>query len=249
LWIEWRHSQAEDALQSLAFDYEEKYFPDLRLLEAPIRRRLLEYEDQRGQGQWVTMSDDYSVDIDGWIFHLEDVGCLGKCDYPKKTIFIKPGLDEIEYRATLLHELTHAYESQLTLPFREWLLLYIHERMKKRIGLRKLQKYTDSSTHILVHHAAHGELFLSILVCVLAGSWARFLDMAEPTILTRPRETATAAFSRTQWPDVGWSDRGANVQAAKHGTNSNRPINPNRLERSRWDSQRVRSKRRPLGRI
>lgn len=162
--LEWweNRTPAEWELQSMAFDFEEKHFADLRLTAPSIRKRLLRYQEQGHDGQWYETEDDIDVSIDGWIFRFRRFreGWLGRCDHKHQTIFVRPGLSNTEHRAALLHEMIHAYEFQLSPPFREWLLLDLHKRLSKRIKPARLRRYMDVSTHAFFHKSAHGLLFL-----------------------------------------------------------------------------------------
>ena len=54
----------------------------------------------------------------------------------------------------------HAYEFQLSQPFREWLLLNFHQRMCRRINRTRLQRFMDISTHAEFPNCTHELLFL-----------------------------------------------------------------------------------------
>jgi hypothetical protein len=152
---------AELDLQMQAFDYEEKHFADLRLLAPSIRKRLLAYQAQMDDGSWFDTEDDVNVSLHEWIFKYRRMrDCVGLCDSKARTIYVWPKLEDVEHRACVLHEMIHAYENQLTIPCREWLLLDIYARMSKRIKPAMLKRYMAISTHAMVHNSAHGRLFL-----------------------------------------------------------------------------------------
>jgi hypothetical protein len=156
-----KRTLAEKELQALAFKYEENYFSDLRLTAPSIRKRVLQFERQLPDGTWTICEDECEVTIMKWIFKLRrSTKFEGQCNWKQRTIYISTGLTDIEYQAALLHELIHAYESQLPHTFREWLVLDLHSRMTKLVRPRRLSHYVNISTHSLVHEQSHGVLFL-----------------------------------------------------------------------------------------
>lgn len=164
---EWwsNRSPAEYELQRTAIEFEEKYFADLTLESAEIRRELFAYQFFAPDGSLVDADADdgsNSISIDNdWMFKFRKMKeNVGLCDYRSQTIFIYPGLGAIEHKATLLHEMIHAYERQLSPPDREWLLLHFYRRMSKKIPLSRLRRYASVSNHCLNHNATHGLLFL-----------------------------------------------------------------------------------------
>jgi hypothetical protein len=165
-WCENR-SAVELELQKIALNFEEKYFKDLRLITPSIRRKLLGCTEQGHDGKWSETEPDFDdVSIEQWIFRvrrlpeLDGLPLHGLCEAKRKTISIKPGLSKLERRVGLLHEMIHAYESQLSQPFREWLLLNFHQRMCRGINRARLQWFMDISTHAQFHTCTHGVLFL-----------------------------------------------------------------------------------------
>jgi hypothetical protein len=143
----------------------EDYFADLQLKSKAIVKRLLTYKMKSEDGRWITVDDDALEEgtegLDSWIFRFRRFReLLGLCDPKRKTIFIKPGLPKDEHRATLLHEMIHAYESKLPRQFAEWLILDLYQRVSRRLPERRLNSYIDLSTHIFIHHVQHGLLFL-----------------------------------------------------------------------------------------
>jgi hypothetical protein len=155
-------SPAECALQSLALEYESRHFRDLRLEDRQIEKSLLEYEWQDDVGRWHrTCRCLDSEGIDSWILRFRrHADWLGLCEPKFRRISIRPGLDDAQRRITLLHEMIHAYESILTVPFREWLVLELHRRLVKKISERRLRRFEAASTNAMVHNGAHGVLFL-----------------------------------------------------------------------------------------
>ncbi|NQT14234.1 MAG: hypothetical protein HQ582_15875 [Planctomycetes bacterium] len=165
---DWQRSQtpAESELQDMAFDFQEKYFADLRLVAPSIRRQLFG-QLYRAEG------DPPDISIDEWIFRFrrfrKSRGIIGWYNGNHQTISIKPDLPSIEHRAALLHEMIHAYEFQLSLPesrpYRDWLLLDLHQRMLKRMKPAELRNRMRVSTQryaILKDTTCggHGLLFL-----------------------------------------------------------------------------------------
>lgn len=151
---------AEKALQRLAFSFEEKYFSDLRLRAPSIKRRLLQYEVRTNAGTSIE-TEDADISLHAWAFKLRRSSLwAGLCACNSRTIYVKPDLPEKDHRATLLHEMIHAYEHELSPAVREWLLLDFYRKMQRRIGQRSLHRLMDISTHMTVHNSIHGLLFL-----------------------------------------------------------------------------------------
>jgi hypothetical protein len=153
----WLHrTQAEIDLQAEALKFEEEYFSDLRLLDSSVAHHLTQYKVQDDDGQWVDAVETTNITIDKWIISHRHFQDLGECRPHRREIFISHKLSGIESHATLLHELIHAYESQLCGPYREWFVLDLYRRMAEQIAPETLNRYIDISTHAMVHHAAHG---------------------------------------------------------------------------------------------
>jgi hypothetical protein len=146
--------------------FEKRYFADLRLQSKAIEKRLLTNKTQGLDGHPTEVGEDArdprNEGLDEWIFRFRRFRnqLYGYCDPKRKTILIRPGLGDPEHRATLVHEMIHAYESQLSPQFAEWLIVYLYQLVSRRIPRCRLDRYIDASTHLLIHQARHGILFL-----------------------------------------------------------------------------------------
>ena len=156
-------SPEEQALHLQAIDYQDRYFKDLTLREKRIRKRLASHKVEI-DGEWVDEESDLEICLTGarWIFRYRRFrdDTLGLCEYRKRTISIKRGLEGDDLKSVLLHEMIHAYEDTLYPTFRDWLLIDLHERMTKKLGNRTVLRCMDTSNHAVLHEAHHGPFFL-----------------------------------------------------------------------------------------
>jgi len=158
-------SDSEHDLRMQAIGYEHRYFSDLTLQNQRIAKKLATYEMQADDGRWVTVQDDLQlgVTLSGlWIFRYRRLRRrkLGCCHTQKRLIEIKAGLKGKVFKGTLLHKMIHAYEEMLKLPFRDWLLLDLYQRMKRKIGERAVRRCINVNTHTRNSVVSHGVLFL-----------------------------------------------------------------------------------------
>lgn len=160
-WVRTRQP-AEAELHREAFEFESRYFSDICLTSPRVIKNLLRYEVEDDDGGVLEVSTDVHVGLTGWILRYRAFppGSLGQCNWKTKTIAIRAGLAEPERTATLLHEMIHAYEWQLSMGFREWLLLDLYKQLCKRIKPTQLDRYIAASTHMEIKEAGHGVLFL-----------------------------------------------------------------------------------------
>ena len=163
-YVKWMRSRtpAEMELHREAFEFESKYFSDLCLTSPRVLKNLLQYEVQDHEGGWITGSDAVQVGIDGWILRYRRFpeNTLGQCNWKTKTLAIRTELPESERTATLLHEMIHVYEYQLSQVIREWLLLDLYKQLSKRISPAKLDWYLKTGSHVMVSVSQHSLLFL-----------------------------------------------------------------------------------------
>lgn len=155
-------SAGERKLQRAALEYEEEYFEDMTLQSPRMKQRLGAHELQTDAGEWVEADSDFpQPTIRGWLFCYRRFrnNLAGVCDPRIQTISILPDTEPTAEKGTLLHEMLHAYESQIPSIFREWLLIDLWETMKQKLGEKKLQKYIDQSSHELTAESQHGILF------------------------------------------------------------------------------------------
>ncbi|HZZ82110.1 MAG TPA: hypothetical protein VFE62_26660 [Gemmataceae bacterium] len=166
-WLAWSKSRSPEdkELQLLAYQFEDRHFADMTLTSPAVRRNLFHYEiEGDAGGSQAVEGDGPFLDLCSkrWILRVRTLpeGVSGQCHYRRHTISVRRGLDAVEHKATLLHEMIHAYESQLSEPVREWLLLDAHKRMAKRIKPAALRRYINASTHSLFHDHGHAILFM-----------------------------------------------------------------------------------------
>ncbi len=166
--INWLENQTpeEYQLHSMALEFDEEYFTDLRLADENAAR-LLAYEVKTDKGEWVkTAADPPLIDIDDghWIFRFcrfRDGAIYGRCHRNHRIIHIRPGLNETEHKSTVLHEMIHAYEIMLPKVYMEWLLLELDRKLARKITRKHLQSCIDVSLHVELHHRHyHGLFFL-----------------------------------------------------------------------------------------
>ena len=161
-WLQHRPTE-ESALHLQAIEYQDKYFKDLTFEEMRIRRKLAFHKIEE-DGQWLEVETDLQVNprIDRWIFRYRSFrnGKLAECDPMKRTIAIKKGLEGDDLKSVLVHEMIHAFESMMTMAYRDWLLVDLYSRMTKKLGERTTRRCVDLSTHAVVHEAHHGPFFL-----------------------------------------------------------------------------------------
>jgi hypothetical protein len=150
-WLE--HGPPEEhELRERAIRFQKKHFADLTLKAPSVRKRILNHltEDENG-APCVSAGDEY-VSIEPWRFRFHpkmDARVLGRCNHRDRIIWItKNCLNDVALDSTILHEMIHAYESQLWRPFREWLIVDLHERLARKIEPRRLRAMIDQSTHL-----------------------------------------------------------------------------------------------------
>jgi hypothetical protein len=159
-----KRSPAEFDLEGSIYAFEEHYFKDLTLTDPRIRRKLLRYEVQMDIGRFTEVEDagdlHLSLSFNYWTFRFrKHPDWIGLCVYKTRTIYVNPDLCGVDREATIVHEMIHAYEAQLSNSLREWLLLDLHDRMIKRIKPGRLRGMINKSTHSLFHEGVHGALF------------------------------------------------------------------------------------------
>ena len=194
-WMKTR-TPAEMELHREAFEFESRYFPDLCLNSPRVIKNLLQFEVKDRDGTWITGHDAVHIGIDGWIVRYRQFpeNTLGQCNWKTKTIAVQAGLEEPDRTATLLHEMIHAYEYQLSQVIREWLLLDLYKRLSKRILPAKLDWYLKTGSHVMVSVSQHSLLFLlKSLDIDLQRKWepGTCFGYGRPDMLNAKRKTKT----------------------------------------------------------
>ncbi len=163
--FEWMKSASpeERSLRVLALELEDKYFDDVRLETARIKKRLFRIGIEDDDGQMESYDEDPPhISVNNWIFKYRSFrgDVLGMCDLRRETIYVKPGRGEQAERRTILHEILHAYEHKLPPAFLQWLTIDLYQRISKRIPASRLNRFIDISTHAVFHNSSHGVFFL-----------------------------------------------------------------------------------------
>ena len=86
-----------------------------------------------------------------------------KSNDEKLEISIKKGMSPKEKKITLLHEMIHAYESELQLSGynhpRELVLLHLYKKLIKRLGEKKTNEIIKIASQSIFWQASHSILF------------------------------------------------------------------------------------------
>ena len=84
----------------------------------------------------------------------------GACDYKSKIIRInkKTVSEKKELKNILIHEMIHAYECALPPTAQQLLVLFLYQKLSKRLGKRKLDKIITIDQHLILN--VHTLLFL-----------------------------------------------------------------------------------------
>ena len=151
--------------------YEERYFKDMTLNAKEIQNLFMCYQ-KSDKGKWVktTLGETPYISLGYWKITERRVrGCDGYCKSKDLEIVIKKGMSEKEQRITLLHEMIHALEDELTCTggcnevMREILLLYLYKKIVKRLGYKKtdtlMRAMTSSIFWYDVAGSGHSILF------------------------------------------------------------------------------------------
>lgn len=156
-----KQTPAEKSLRLDAIRFEDRHFSDLCLQSKRVSRRLSRHEVEL-DGEWHSVEDDLiGPSISEWIFRVRPLkDCIGLCESKKRRISVEHSLGGDVLKATLLHEMIHAYEDQLTHAVREWLTLDLYNRLTRALGRRAVDRYIDTSTHVMFFEHSHGVLFL-----------------------------------------------------------------------------------------
>jgi hypothetical protein len=112
----------------------DRYFADMRF-ETRALRRFLKILMKNPDGVWVTIYEDLpgmqGCDISDWELHFRPrMEADGLCDRSKKAIFIRPIPDAAAMRATVLHEMIHAYEAMLIDRYQQILCLVLRGKLR-----------------------------------------------------------------------------------------------------------------------
>jgi hypothetical protein len=140
-----------------AYDYEELYFDDMRLIK--YKNEIGTCTDEETNESYTSSIDDIAnfITIGNWIFNIvsnsdDFVGCT--YNY-KKTIEITEDYKNDE--STILHEMIHAYELMLgDENLNQYIVIQLYKELSSKIS--DLDKYIQIDSHVLLKE--HSLLFM-----------------------------------------------------------------------------------------
>jgi len=145
--------------------YDNKYFSDFNFKERKLIRDFVSYrayyEEKR---RWVNVTDDLYLDyeIKEWIVKIRDNldDGDGIC-YPKdKRIELRRQNSKRDMKLVLLHEMIHAKESKFNEYIRQYLSIYLMDKLKSKNN-SDLNKFLIKECHVTTYvPPAHSILFL-----------------------------------------------------------------------------------------
>lgn len=149
---EW--TEEKIAMMKTILQYEEEFFDDMTLKK---------YEKElftNGEGKYADNS--LVPDITEWdIKEVEDLESRGQCLPNEKTILILKGLNDIERRNIILHEMIHAYESMLLSMHRDYIFLSLYESLQENLTKEKLWTFCKTHSNLYFNPVSnHSLLFL-----------------------------------------------------------------------------------------
>jgi len=147
----------------------DRYFADMRF-ETRALRRFFKVQIEGPDGTLETTYEDMpgweGRDISNWELHFRPrmKDACGRCNRSQKAIFIHPIPDASAMRATVLHEMIHAYEAMLLDRYRQILCFVLREKLRGH-GLTdkkffKLLQYDDFLARSRADTMAHSVLFM-----------------------------------------------------------------------------------------
>ena len=159
-----RSFNSDNRLRLLAAIYEDRYFKDVRMEVMGLKNRYFKHQIEH-DGRLLEVYDDSMGDtgisiMHKYVFLYQEMGeenknLSGLCDVEKREIWVNSETvttDE-DIELTLLHEMIHGYEGILPENYRQLLVLFLYEKLAKRIGKRKLDRFMkiDQNSILLVH--------------------------------------------------------------------------------------------------
>ena len=132
---------------------EEKYFKDMTLEEFSESKITAIYLEKRGlvycDLPYISIVRKYSIHL---VKPSGDVksGEIGACDIENKKILLYEGRCEGCKKITLLHEMIHAYDAELSMypTWRDFVLLYLYEKLANSfIKKKRLWKIIELESH------------------------------------------------------------------------------------------------------
>jgi hypothetical protein len=158
---EWRVNLSKDKdllnLVMRAYDYENLYFDDMRLIK--YKNEIGIVTDEENHETYTSLIDDISesITIGNWIFNIvpnnnEFVGCTYK--FTKKIEITK---EHKNNELTILHEMIHAYEMMLgDESLNQYVVIKLYNELSSKIS--DLDEYIQIDSHVLIKE--HSLLFM-----------------------------------------------------------------------------------------
>jgi hypothetical protein len=144
-----RFFSSDKKLKMLAASYEEMYFKDMRFELKELKDRYFKYQ-MEFEGKLETVYDDPAATrslslLDEYVFYHKEIegrNLAGICDDEKREIWVdsKNVTTEEDLKLTLLHEMIHGYESLLFFGYQQILVLFLYDKLQKRIGKKRLDR-------------------------------------------------------------------------------------------------------------
>lgn len=161
LYTEWWATKTKEESEVIdkAYDYEEEYFSDLRLIDYKDELFAVKiFDDQKFIDSFEGEDILYKLTIgDGWRFKLvdyDDETCGGLTSYTEKLVEIS---NKYNNKDTLLHEMIHVYELILkSYQLDDFVLLKLYDELLPKI--KNLNKLMNLDKHIAFKE--HSLLFM-----------------------------------------------------------------------------------------
>ena len=144
--------------------FEDRYFKDMNFELKELKDIFLKYQIQNDDGTWDTCYEQPFFGISGrYRFFYEEMSkdyVIGYCDTEKKEIHISKKIEsnKKEVKNVLLHEMIHGYEDIIPETYRQYLVIFLYQRLIKKLGKRKLCSMILEDQHSL--RVEHSLLFL-----------------------------------------------------------------------------------------
>ena len=159
-------TQDEEALYDLMFEFEEKYFEDLTLTKFE-HSKITKVEHEGGEIEYANI-DVFKVTIAECLIKIMDPdtkeSVAAEYEVNEDAMIFYKGNYERGKKETLLHEMIHAYDHYLIKYnnlWRDYLVLFLYNKILKTVGKRRLQKMMDTECNTLfMASTAHGIFFL-----------------------------------------------------------------------------------------
>jgi hypothetical protein len=159
-------TKEEEKFYGLLVDFEDKYFEDLTLIKFQCSE-ITKVVHEDGEIEYADI-DECKVSIAECLFRIVKSNpkdsVAAAYNRNEDTIIFYKGRFEREKKTTLLHEMIHAYDHYLIKHhnlWRDYLVLYLYNKILKKIGKRQLQTMIDQECNpLFMVNTAHGILFL-----------------------------------------------------------------------------------------